>query len=403
MRKDYFYIAIRNLRSRSLRSWLTIFGIVIGVFLVMALLSLSEGIKGAVLQQLRMIGSDIIMVYPGEASDMMITFAGGLKLSEDDIKAVEKAKGVEKVIPMNWKGEVLRYEGEKKTILLYGVPLRDNLEILKSKIGWVAREGRFPIPGKREMIVGAIVPEEIFPGMKIGREAYLGGKRFEIVGVMRSLGNKMDDAMVGIDSEIFKQITGERKGAPYVLAVIEEGFSQDDVSKNIEEGLKESRKRQRGKDFPAFSIITSQKAQAMVGDIMNIIQTAIFAIASFAILVGAIGIMNTMFTSVRERTKEIGIMKAIGAKTSDISSIFLIESGIMGLIGGLGGVVLGVGGAKAVEIFLQFHPVFYLRAYISLPFILVGLVIAFLVGALSGFLPARRAARLKPVDALHYE
>ena len=122
-----------------------------------------------------------------------------------------------------------------------------------------------------------------------------------------------------------------------------------------------------------------------------------------AIVVSAIGIMNTMFTSVRERTKEIGIIKAVGAKNSDITKIFLIESGIIGLVGGIGGVVLGIGMAKLIEIYLQIHPVFYMEAVVSPTLIIFGLLFSFLVGCLSGFFPARRAAQLNPVDALRFE
>lgn len=110
--------------------------------------------------------------------------------------------------------------------------------------------------------------------------------------------------------------------------------------------------------------------------------------------------MNTMFTSVRERTREIGIMKAIGAKNSAVLAIFLIESGIIGIVGGIGGTVLGIILAKTVEIYGQYHPMFYISASVGPGLIVFGLVFSLLVGCLSGFFPARRAARLKPVDAL---
>jgi len=404
MRRDYFYIALRNLKSRPLRSWLTIFGIVIGVFLVMSLLSLSEGIKGAVLQQLKMMGSDVIVVSPGKITDMMTTFAGGLKLSDDDIQAIKRAEGVETIIPELWKADVVRYKGKSKTVFLYGLPFsKESIDMLQSRMGFQLEEGRFPQFGKNELLVGALVPKEVFPGMEVGTKAYIAGKRFEITGILRSLGSKSDDSMIGMDLDIYRKITGERKGAQIVLTTIKEGFSQDKVAENIKEKLTATRKRTRRDDSANFSVITSEKAMDLVSNIMFIIQTAIFAIAGFAIVVGAIGIMNTMFTAVRERTKEIGIMKAVGAKTSDIALIFLIESGIMGLIGGAGGTVLGVGAAKLVEVFLQFYPVFYLRTYISFPFIFFGLLITFLIGCISGYFPARKAAALKPVEALHYE
>jgi putative ABC transport system permease protein len=110
-----------------------------------------------------------------------------------------------------------------------------------------------------------------------------------------------------------------------------------------------------------------------------------------------------MYTAVHERTREIGIMKAVGAKNKTITTIFLIESGIVGLVGGIGGEILGFGLAKTVELSLEIHPVFYLKASITPQLIIFGLAFSFLVGCISGFLPARKAAKLKPVDALRYE
>jgi putative ABC transport system permease protein len=128
------------------------------------------------------------------------------------------------------------------------------------------------------------------------------------------------------------------------------------------------------------------------------------AFASIAILVGGIGIMNTMYTSVRERTKEIGILKAVGARKRNIITIFLFEAGIIGLIGGVGGVALGLLLALSVQMFLaKSGSVFFLEAHISIWLILFGLGFSFVVGCLSGYLPARQAAKLEPVDALRYE
>lgn len=401
LKSDYFYIAVRNLRSRTLRSWLTIFGIVIGVFLIVSLISLSEGIKMAVLKQLKMMGSEVIMVYPGENIADTFTMSG-LKLSEEDIRNIGKVEGVDKVIAEDWQGVVVRFNGEKKTIFLVGLPMKE-AETFSAKMGWKAEQGRFPLPGKREMLVGSAVFKDIFPKMKIGDRAYIGGQQFEVVGVLISQGNKNDDSSITLDLDVFQDITGQRKGSPFVLVTIKAGASQEDVAKGIKDKLTETRKRERGEDSPPFSVITSQKAMEMMGSIMAIIQGGIFAIAFFAILVGAIGIMNTMYTSVRERTKEIGIMKAIGAKTSDVSAIFLIEAGIMGLFGGVGGTILGIVAAKSVEAIFSSSAVFALKAYVSFPLVLFSLFFTFLIGCSSGYFPARRAAKLKPVDALHYE
>ncbi len=401
--KEYLKIAIKSLRTRPTRSWLTMIGVVIGIFLIISLLSLSEGIKTAAMQQLRMMGKDLIMIMPGELTDIVATFIGGMELTNDDIKTIKKTEGVDVVIPMNYKGEAIRYEGEKRTVLLCGIPWEETLEILKTDMGWDLSAGRWPIPGKREIFVGYLVPQDIFPGMKVGTQITLKGKQFEVVGVLKSLGSKQDDSQVYIDLDIFREITGERTGAKMALAKVKPGYSADKVVENIKENLNETKKRRKGEDLSSFTVLSSEKMTDIVANVMGLIQVAIFAFASIAIIVGGIGIMNTMYTSVHERIREIGIMKAVGARRKTIIAIFLIESGIFGLFGGLGGIILGLGLAKIVEIYFQVHPIFFLKASITPQLILFGLVFSFLVGCISGFLPARGASKMKPVDALRYE
>ncbi len=401
--KEYIKIAVRNLITRKLRSWLTMVGIIIGVFLIMSLLSLSGGIKTAVMQQLRMMGKDLIMIMPGEITDIATMMVGGMELSEDDLKAIKKAEGVDAVIPMTYKGIAMRYQGEKRTVLVAGVPLEESLDVLKTDMGFELVEGRWPIPGKREIFVGFLVPKEVFPGMKVGTQITLKGKQFEVVGVLKSVGSKQDDSQVYIDLDIYREITGERTGAKMVMAKVEPGYSADEVVENIKEKLEETRKRRRGEDLPSYTVISSEKMTDIVGNIMVLIQVAIFGFASIAIVVGGIGIMNTMYTSVHERIREIGIMKAVGARGKTIITIFLIESGIFGLVGGLGGIILGLGLAKIVEIYAQTQSFFLLKASITPQLILFGLAFSFLIGCIAGFLPARSASKLNPVDALRYE
>src|SRR4030042_203406 len=338
MNKEYLKIAIRSLRRSPVRSWLTMIGVVIGVFLIISLLSLSEGIKEAMLQQLNMMGKDLIIIMPGEINDM----------------------------------------------------------------GWDLTEGQWPVVGKKELIVAKAVPEDLFPGMKVGDEVSIRGKNFRVAGILKSLGNKQDDSTITMDLDFFIEVTGEREGAKAVMAKVKPGYLVDDVVKNIEDNLNESRKRRRGEDLPSFSVLSSEKISDIVGNVMAIIQAAIFGFAYIAIIVGGIGIMNTMYTSVHERIREIGIMKAVGAKGRTITTIFLIESGFFGLFGGLGGIILGLGLAKLAEFAVQTTGPFYLKASITPQLILFSLAFSFLIGCIAGYLPSRSASKLKPVDALRY-
>ncbi len=402
--KEYFKIAFKTIATRRVRSWLTTIGVVIGVFLIVSLLSLSQGLKNAVLQQLSMVGKDLLMIMPGDISDFT-AIMGGNKLSSEDMKIIKQTEGVDKVAWVDYTSITMRYQNQKKNILFYGADWREGLDIFKNDVGWSINQGRWPVPGKNEIIVGSIVASETFPNMKIGTEATIKGRKFLVVGILNSVGSKQDDSMVGIDLDIFKSVTGERTGAKQAMAKIKAGYSPDSVAEKLKANLNENRKRQIGQkeSDSSYTVLTSEKITSIVGNIIGIIQAVIIGFASIAIIVGGIGIMNTMYTSVSERTKEIGIMKAIGAKNKTITTIFLIESGIFGMLGGIGGTLLGIILAKTIEIYFQVHPIFYFKADVSPALILFSVSFSFLVGCISGYLPARAAAKLKPVDALRYE
>ncbi|MDD4062469.1 MAG: ABC transporter permease [Candidatus Pacebacteria bacterium] len=399
---EYFKVAVKNLRVRPLRSWLTILGIVIGIFLVTSLMSLSEGLKNSIMGELQTMGGDLIIVMPGE--DMFSSLMGGNDLTDADLNSIERTRGVETIVAMPWGAEIVRYEDEAKTILITGISFERAITLLKEDMGWHTIEGDFPRSGRREILLGNLVAKNILPDIRVGDEVTIKGKRFYVSGYLRSLGNSQDDSMIMMDLEDFRLVTGKREGAPMAMAKVVSGFEVADVVRNIEESLEETRKRRVGEDTPSFSVLSSDTVSDMVGSIMGILQVAVFAFASIAIIVGGIGVTNTMFTSVNERTKEIGILKAVGAKKSDIVMIFLFESGIIGLIGGVLGVILGVATSKGAELILAYaNQMFYLEAHLSFFLIFFGVAFSFFIGCISGYLPARKAAMLEPVDALRYE
>ncbi|HCC59985.1 MAG: hypothetical protein A2402_02130 [Candidatus Staskawiczbacteria bacterium RIFOXYC1_FULL_37_43] len=402
--KEYFKIAFKSIATRKVRSWLTTIGIVIGVFLIVSLLSLSQGLKNAVLNQLSMIGKDLIMIMPGDISNITSLVTGD-ELSEEDLKIIKQTEGVAKVVSIDYTSIVMRYNNQKKTVLLYSADWKNALDVFENDVGWSLAEGRWPIARKNEIIVGSIVASELFPSIRIGTEAVIKGRKFTIVGILNSVGSKQDDSMAGIDDTIFSSVTGERTGAKQAMAKLKAGYSPDVVAEKIKSNLNENRKRQIGQkeSDSSYTVLTSEKVMSIVSNILGVIQAVIIGFASIAIIVGGIGIMNTMYTSVTERIKEIGIMKAIGAKNRTITAIFLIESGIFGMLGGLGGTFLGIILAKGIEIYFQVHPLFYLEADVSPQLILFSLSFSFLVGCVSGYFPAKSASKLKPVDALRYE
>ena len=399
--KEYFNIALRNITTRLLRSWLTILGIVIGVFLIISLLSLSEGLKSTIDKQLQSLGGEMVMVMPGTDMFSSLMF-GGAKLQKEDVEAIQKAKGVDVVLGYSYTGTVARYKDESKQAAIAGLdPWKESLDIMSIFQGWSLQEGRWPSKGN-QVLIGQQVADEIFSErIKAGSEITIKGRKFEVAGVLNSLGSRQDDSMVYMDMNVYQDITGEKRGtASYAMAKLVEGADENTVAKAIEENLKETRKRRSGTDEADFSVITSEKMGELAGNILGIIQIVIIGFASIAIVVGGIGITNSMFTSVRERTREIGIMKAIGATNSAILSIFLIEAAIIGILGGVGGLVLGSVLAKGINYYAQTNPSFYFTATVAPWMIIFALVFSLLIGCLSGFFPARQAAKLKPVEAL---
>ncbi|MCX6738354.1 MAG: ABC transporter permease [Candidatus Parcubacteria bacterium] len=401
--KEYFKLAIKNLRNRKLRSWLTIFGIVVGIFLVITLISLSGGIKNSILKQLNSLGGDVILVMPGAIDNPIATFMGGQMLSEEDILTIKKVEGVDVVLPTSQKSQLMRYNNEQKVIFLVSFPWDEGKDFLSTFQGWSLSEGTWPSPGKREILLGSLVAQKDFFGrrIRVGDAATINGRTFRVVGILNSIGSKSDDTSVYLDRPVYQQVTGERDGSALMIMVkAKEGVSPDELAAKIKKALDEVRKRKRGENVSDFSVLTSEKMGNIAGGIVGVIQAAVMLFASISILVGGLGIMNTMFTSVRERTKEIGVLKAVGAKNSAVISIFLIESGILGLIGGAGGVIFGLIVAKLIEGYSRASGSFLLEAYMPASLIIFGLFFSFLIGCLSGYLPARKAAKLRPTDAL---
>jgi len=151
--KEYFKIAFKSIATRKVRSWLTTIGIVIGVFLIVSLLSLSQGLKNAVLNQLSMIGKDLIMIMPGDISNITSLVTGD-ELSEEDLKIIKQTEGVAKVVSIDYTSIVMRYNNQKKTVLLYSADWKNALDVFENDVGWSLAEGRWPIARKNEIIVG---------------------------------------------------------------------------------------------------------------------------------------------------------------------------------------------------------------------------------------------------------
>ncbi len=395
----FFVLSFRNLRHRNVRSWLTVLGIIVGVALIVSLVSLGKGLENGISQQLKMFGGDLLTIMPGEETDPLLGILGGDTIRDRDVDLLNDVSGVNLVVPFDMVYYQVEFKGEINATMIHGSPIEESKELYTENRGLGMEAGKWPErETTNELVLGYKIAKSQFRDeVFVGDEIRIKGKDFKVVGILKEIGSAEDDNAVYISLYNLRRITGRQGTVKMVLVRIAPGYDQNKVAEDIKFILRQER------GSADFTVLTSEKTQAIVGDILGAIQLSVLFIAIFAILVGAIGVMNTMYTSVLERRREIGIMKAIGATDTDIMDIFIIESGVIGLIGGTIGIAIGLSLAKIAEIAAVKAGVKFLEVYISVQFILGVLAFAFLLGIISGVLPARQAARLKPAEALRYE
>jgi len=402
MIKDFFKFAITSIQHRKLRSWLTVIGIIIGVAAIVSLISVGQGMQDAIASQMSLMGTDVIIVMPG-GGDMMSAFGGmsTAKLTDHDVELIKNVRGVEHAFGVIYKTARITYNNEIKSVMVIGLPT-------DSESSWFIHNfditGRYPQPGDRyKTVIGANYPKAVVfkKALNVGGKIEIENQSFGVVGVVQQIGNRQDDSQIYIPFDTAKTLFNEPEKLGMVYVKIRTGYNVSSIAGSIETKMRSDRHEKKGEED--FSVQSSERLAATMGGILGIVQTILVGIASIALLVGSIGIMNTMYTSVLERTREIGVMKAIGAKNSDVLLIFLMESGLLGLIGGIFGVLAGLGMAKAAEIYANYAGYSMIQAGISPNLIIFSMVFSFAIGAISGFMPARQASKLKPADALRYE
>lgn len=401
MLKNFFILTLKGIRYRPTRSWLTIVGVVIGVMLVVIILSLGSGIQSAVSKTLQMFGSDLVIIFPGEETNPLVGFLGGQKFREKDLLALEDIPGVEFVMPMEVKIMNVEYKGEKKTVMIHSAPWKELIKIMESSQGVDLETGKWANNDQSsEIVLGYVAANSLFKNkVRPGDNIILKSKRMKVVGTVSEIGNQMDDNTMYVSLDVFRELTGTRQVAGSAFVKVASDVDINLVAKQIKFKLN---KQEVVRDF---SVITPDKANALVGSVLNIIELSFIVIALISLLVGAVGIMNTMYTSVLERTRQIGIMKAIGASSDAILSLFLIESGMIGLVGGLLGIIIGVFIAYLIGLAAGGMGMGGLFSFAALDYFgfAVILIITFITGVISGILPARNASKMEPAEALRYE
>jgi len=398
--KDYVILATGSLRKRFLRTLLTMIGIFIGIAAVVALVSLGQGMQAAINDQFATVGTDKVILEGASAGFGPPGQLAAGRIDEDDLDLVQGVPGVSRAAGRLMEPVSVQYEDKKDVTFCASLPEdSEERDLVMEAFSVDVEKGRHLKSSDRgKVVVGYQYwgTERYRKPVRIGKRIDIQGKDFEVVGLLKKSGRS--DNVVLVNEDDLRDLVGKRDELSAVVAQAGPGVGVDELADRIRRTVRKDRGQKEG--FEDFTVETSQELIASVNTILGVLQGVFIGIALISLLVGGIGIMNTMYTAVLERTREIGIMKAVGAKNRDVLTIFLIESGLLGLFGGIIGILLGMGLSKLVEIGAQDVLGDLLRAHFPWYLIIGSLLFSLLIGTMSGILPAIQASRMQPVEAL---
>lgn len=402
---NLFRIAIKALGNNKFRGFLTMLGIIIGVGSVITMLAIGQGSKKSIQAEISEMGSNMIMIHPGE--DMR----GGVRLSADDMQTlkvkdfedIRKECGhVSLVSPsVNSTGQAV-YGANNTPTSVYGVN-EEFLDIRGYKVqdGDIFSEQDIKTAAK-VCLVGKTVIDQLFTNGEnpVGKVIRFGSIPFRIVGVLESkgynsMGMDQDNLIITPYTTVMKRILAVTYLQEIVCSALSEEYTDEAISE-ITDVLRRNHKLKEADDDD-FNIRSQQELSSMMTSTSDMMSTLLAAVAGISLLVGGIGIMNIMYVSVTERTKEIGLRMSIGAKGRDILAQFLIEATLISITGGLLGVVLGVAASYIVKAVLS-YPIL-----IQPWSIVVSFLVCTIIGIFFGWYPARKASNLDPIEAIRYE
>ena len=403
MYKESFLMAWASLIANKMRSILTMLGIIIGVAAVIALVSIGNGVKQDIQNSISSLGSNLLMVMPGAPRTPGVRpSAGSMKsLKVSDYEAISKLDGVKAASPMTNGSYVVIYQNKNWTTSVSGVSY-NYLDVNN----WSMKSGRFLSEKnvqnrERVAVVGKTVVKNLFGDEDpVGAEIRVKNIPFRIIGVLNSkgsgaMGNDQDDMVIIPYTTAMERVEGvDYLRMIYVVGKDENGIDrlQSDIENllRVRHGIKDT-------NLDDFNIQNINSIMETMEETTGTLTLFLGAVAAISLVVGGIGIMNIMLVSVTERTREIGVRKALGATYSVIVIQFLIEAVVISLMGGIIGIILGIGSSKLIGLASGMSTV------ISIPTIVMSFAFSMAIGLIFGIYPARKAAKLNPIDALHYE
>jgi putative ABC transport system permease protein len=394
---EYIEYPIKSLSKQRARTFLTLLGMIIGIAVIVAMISIGEGMKLSMDQMLDKMGTDKISIFPaGGFGSGMGPAKEAVPFRYEEHREIERIPGVESAAPYFMKSGTVEFRNEKETTIIGG-GTEKGMDMFKEF--YSLEEGRYFGDHEEGVInVGHWVANHMFDKeVHVGDSLKINGEKFRVIGVYGEIGNRGDDSSIYMPLEVAQNLFDSKNEFHAIFVLCDSEKIVDAVAQKIEDRLKKMR---GGKDF---DIMTTRQMAEQINKILMIVEFVLAGIASVSIVVGGVIIMNTMLMSVLERTREIGIMKATGATDNVVLSIFLVESGLVGMIGGALGIVLGSIISKVIEVVGQEYIGSMFITVISKEVATGALLFSLIIGSVSGAYPAWKAAKLDPVEALRYE
>jgi putative ABC transport system permease protein len=395
--RDKILLAYRSIRERRTRSILTVLGIAVGIAAIVSLVSVGYGMEEAITGELTTF-ADLISVVPGKLSGTAYVEQGSF--TDRDIKDLQRIGGIKEVTALTYDAAEVEYRNERMPIFLLGGDAEQLGSFYVDPVG--LKEGRWLRENDyKACVIGSRVATDFFDEeIHVNDKLLINGEKFVVVGVFEKASTLYAS---DVDPHIFLTLRAAKDvmqtdEVKYIMVRVYDIDKAEAIAAEIEKTINDN----HGLDEFATAMTMGSMLE-QIGSVFSILRGVLVGIAAIALVVASIGIMNTMLMSVMERTHEIGVMKAIGAKSSDVLSLFLLESGMVSLVGGVVGCVIGIILARIISLVAGSALGIEFVASVKAVVLLGGIAVAMGVGVLSGFYPARKASKMSPVEAVRYE
>jgi len=388
---DLIKLIIADFKKRKFSTFLTFFSISLGILAVFVIILVSIGFESSIVKQFDSLGAN--RIYVMNSNSNFGTNLQNKKFSDFEIDLIKRQSYILEVHPYFYKNLQLKFSNQFKLKQVIGTNLNENYF---SDLNFDIELGRFPSQKEKySLVVGPAFAKDYFDKeILVGSNIYIGDTKFKVVGILKSIGNPQDDKNVYANINTIRDITNSGNSVGVADVIVQKGGDIVLAGDNIKNLLE----RRLGKD--TITIMTPDQILDQLSSILNIVKYTLGGIAFVALIVGALGIINTMFVIVTEKIRDIGIMKAIGATNFQILYLFTFQSGLFGFFGALIGVIFGSGIAKVFEQVAVGAGYSFLTISIEPLIVIYLLVFGFVIGIIAGFIPSYKASKISIVEAI---